>query len=199
MRNFYAARPINTYDTPLGGNYLNFLRRYFPEKIIDPNSSEVTSVVDAIKVKYPVREDYDKFGAKEVMDYFARLVLGVNGGAGLALPVLENNSVVFKLPAGVAKELAVIHGNGYPTWIVTCTKRHAKNEDICPHAFKLGRVTSITEEEVSSMTIGGKETLYIFATKYTVFTQLTIQQTRECIYFWPDRTRMRPYFLDDAI
>jgi hypothetical protein len=198
MRNFYAARPINTYGTPLGENYFDFLRNRFSGGIIDPNSFEVRSDVEAIKAKYPVRADYDKFGAKEVMDYFTYLVLGMNGGAGLALPVLENDSVVFRLPAGVAKELAVIHGNGYPTWIVTCTKRHAKNEDICPHAFKLGRVTSITEEEVSSMTIGGKETLYIFATKYTVFTQLTIQQTRERIYFWPDRTRMRPYFLEDA-
>jgi hypothetical protein len=197
MRNFYAARPINTYDTPLGGNYLNFLRRYFPEKIIDPNSSEVTSVVDAIKVKYPVREDYDKFGAKEVMDYFARLVLGVNGGAGLALPVLENNSVVFKLPAGVAKELAVIHDNGYPTWIVTCTKSQGSGECL-PYAFTPDVVTAVTKAEVPTLEGSGKEQLLTFATMHTVFTQLTIQQTRERIYFWPDRTRMRPYFLEDA-
>ncbi len=196
MRNFYAARPINTYGEIPGTQYLSFLQTRFGGKIIDPNSVEVTQAVDAIKAKYPAQKDYDQFGANEVMDYFAGLVLGVGGGAGLALPMKENGEVVFRLPAGIAKELATIHGNGYPTWIVTCTKQQGEAVHV-PYKFTLDVVTGVAKEEVSSEK-GAKEQLLTFATKHTPFPQLTIQQTRERIYFWPDRASIRPYFLEDA-
>lgn len=193
MHNFYAASPINTYGTVLGNDYLDFLRRRFRGKIIDPNSSEVTSAVNAIKTKYPDRADYDRYGAKEVMDYFVQLTLSMRGGAGLALPMHKDGHVAFAIPAGVAKELATIHGNGYPTWIVTCMKQHIR-----PYAFDIGLVTSVIEEEVPSLRGSGKETLRTFTADSVQFPQLTIQETRERVYCWPDRTRLRSYFLEDA-
>lgn len=199
MRNFYAARPISTYNTAVGESYLSFLRRRFPGKIVDPAAPEVERAVDAIKAKYPTKEDYDRFGGKEVMDYFAGLVLSMAGGAGLALPIEKDGQVVFAIPAGIAKELETIHNNGYPTWIVTCTKWHTAHEHVSPHTFSVGLVTGVSVAEVPSSERGGKETLRTFKTANRSFEQLTIQETRERVYYWPDRTRMRPYFLDDAV
>lgn len=199
MQKFYAARPISTYGTPLGEHYLAFLRTRFSGDIVDPSAPEVERAVDAIKAKYPTQEDYDKFGGKEVMEYFAGLVLSMKGGAGLALPMEKDGKIVFAIPAGIAKELETIHNNGYPTWIVTCKKSHAASAHVCPHAFKVELVTGVSVVEVPSSERGGKETLRTFKTASGSFAQLTIQETRERVYCWPDRTRFRPYFLDDAV
>ena len=199
MKKFYAARPISTYGTALGENYLAFLRTRFSESIIDPAAPEVERAVDAIKAKYHTQADYDQFGGKEVMEYFAGLVLSMRGGAGLALPMHKDGQVVFAIPAGIAKELVTIHNNGYSTWIVTCTKSHAVNEHVCPHTFKIDLVTGVSVVEVPSTERGGKETLRTFKTSNGSFAQLTIQETRERVYCWPDRTRFSPYFLDDAV
>lgn len=199
MDNFYAARPISTYGTAVGDSYLSFLRTRFRGKIIDPAGSEIERAVDAIKAKYPTKEDYDQFGGKEVMDYFAGLVLSMTGGAGLALPMQKGDQIVFAIPAGIAKELVTIHNNGYPTWIVTCTKWHAAHEHVSPHTFTLELVTGVSVVEVPSSERGGKETLRTFKTANRSFDQLTIQETRERVYCWPDRTRFRPYFLDDTV
>lgn len=202
MQNFYAARPINTYGTTFGEKYLSFLRGFILANIVDPDAPEVTEAVNAIKAKYPVRADYDQFGAKEVMDYFAHLVLSVIGGAGLLLPVLEHGETLFRVPAGIAKELATIHANGHPTWIVTCTKQHDCATLFSYDIFTSHHISSITEIEVPSSERGGKETVRTFVTTDGLFPksfhQLTIQETRERVYYWPDRTRLRPYFLENV-
>ncbi len=202
-RNFYAARPISTYGTSLGEDYLKFLSAHFRQVlVIDPDGPELKAQVQAIKDEYPDHESYNKYGASKVMEIFAAFTKGMHGGAGFILPVEENDTTSFKVPAGIAKELATIHGNGFPTWIVTCRKYKNSNELLLPYAFEIHQITDITEVEVPSTEKEGKETIRVFVTLSSqfpkAFHQLSIQETRERVYYWPDRKRMRPYFLEDA-
>ncbi len=200
---FYNACPISTYGTLLKVHYHEFLQTEFPAvNHNDPDGAEFKARVQAIKDKYPDHESYNKHGASETMQLFTDFVQGMHGGAGLIFPFLENGQLVFKVPAGIAKELATIHSNGFPTWIVTCTKHATDDERELSCIFTLHEITAITEVEVPSTEKEGKETVRVFVTRAGLFPkafhQLTIQETRERVYYWPDRKRMRPYFLEDA-